>query len=152
MFSHLSNVIPLLLAYDIHLHTKAFTVYYYYLLLTHLPLEKHNRGARNQKIDWLLVSKENNIFRTKILSNVMLVQCSLWRISPIKFKKKMMLNIDLITELPRFRNCLSSQNTSLCEENKYSAKHLFVGNIQVDSSVSLILGTSLEEQPPTHKG
>lgn len=69
---------------------------------------------------------------------------------PLSFKK-MMLSTDLITELPKFRNCLLSQNTSLCEENKYSAKHLFVGNIQVDSSISLILGTSLEEQPRTHK-
>lgn len=59
-----------------------------------------------------------------------------------------MLSIGLITELPKFRNCLSLQNTSLSEENKYSAKQFFVGNIQGDSSVS---GTYLEEQLCIHK-
>lgn len=58
--------------------------------------------------------------------------------APLSFKK-MMLSIDLITELSRFRNCLSLQKTSLSEENKYPAKQLFVGNIQGDSSESLIL-------------
>jgi len=50
----------------------------------------------------------------------------------------MMLSIDLITELPMFRYCLSLQNTSMPEQNKYSAEKLFAGSIQRDRSVSHI--------------
>jgi len=57
-FLYLSNVTLLLLAYDIHLHAKAFTVSSYYLVLAPVPHEKHNRVTGKQKVDCLLKSRK----------------------------------------------------------------------------------------------